>query len=105
MTVRRNLLTIKIPCSILVLIAAICFGSMQTAATAQTLPPAPADDTTAASSTAPATKVETPNNQNAEILKQLQEMRNRIQQLEEQLKAQSSSSSSAQQPSNLQNAS
>ncbi len=87
MTARKNLLVIKIPRSLLALIAAICVASITTGA--QTLAPAPADDATAVSGTAPAAKVETPNTQNAEILKELQEMRARIQQLEAQLKAES----------------
>src|SRR5258708_19245169 len=84
--------------------AAICFGSGQTTAIAQTLAPVPADDTTAASSRTPA-KVETPPSQNAEILKELQEMRARIQQLEAQLKAQSGGGAATPQPATSESAS
>src|SRR5258708_8291407 len=101
MTVRKNLLTIKISCSILALMAAMCLGS--TTATAQTLAPASADTT--AGSNASTAKVATPNNQNEEMLKQLQEMRARIQQLEEQLKAQSGGGAATPQPATSENAS
>ncbi len=101
MTVRKNLLTIKISCSILALMAAMCLGS--TTATAQTLAPASADTT--AGSNASTAKVATPNNQNEEILKQLQEMRVRIQQLEAQLKTQSGNGAATPQPATVENAS
>ncbi len=76
---------------------------MQATCAAQTV--AQADDTTPASSTTPTTRVETPNSQNAEILKELQQMRARIQQLEAQLKAQSASDTAMTQSAIVQNAS
>ena len=101
MKTTKGLFAIKIPCSVFALVAAICLGSAQTRAMAQSLAQTPAADTTNGSNASAATKVETPNTQNAEILKQLQEMRERIQQLEAQLKAQSGTG----QPAALQDAS
>jgi hypothetical protein len=91
----------KILCCILAVTAALCLGSTQTTAIAQTSVQASAADTTTGSSAS--VKVETPSNQNAEILKELQEMRARIQQLEAQLKAQSVANGT--QPAALQDAS
>jgi hypothetical protein len=102
MTIQKGLFTIKVTCSLLALVAAIFLGSAETSAMAQNLEQASAADTTAAPGVSPAPKVETPNTQNAEILKELQEMRARIQQLEAQLKAQSGASG---QPAALQDAS
>src|SRR5260370_29417421 len=85
----KRLFTMKIPCSILAVTAALCLGSTRTTAIAQTLVQAPAADTTAGPGVSPAARVDTPSNQNAEILKELQEMRARIQQLEAQLRARS----------------
>jgi putative OmpL-like beta-barrel porin-2 len=105
MTTRKGLFTMKIPCCILAVTAAMCLGFAQTTAIAQTLVQPSAADTTAGPGASPAPKVETPNNQNAEILKQLQEMRDRIQQLEAQLKTQSVASGTTSQPAVLQDAS
>jgi hypothetical protein len=98
MTTRKGLITMKIPCCILAVTAALCLGSAQTTVGAQTPEQTPTADTTAGSSTSSATKVETPNIQNTEILRQLQEMRDRIQQLETQLKAQSAATGTTNQP-------
>src|SRR5258708_5914292 len=102
MTTNR-LFPVTTPCSILSLIASTHLVFMQATCAAQTV--AQADDTTPASSTTPTTRVETPNSQNREIIKEPHEMRARIQQLEAQLKAQSASDTAMTQSAIVQNAS
>src|SRR6266446_4526814 len=88
MTITKELFTFSIPCGILTLIAATSLVFTETTCTAQTL--AQADDT---------------NGQHTEILKELQEMRARIQQLEAQLKTQSGGGAATPQSATSQSAS
>ncbi len=104
--------TIKIPCSVLALAAAFCFSAGPMKAFAQSVPPeqklvadSPAgSDVHAAGSS----NANNGNNANADLLKELQQMRARIEQLETQLKAQSGGapeSSSAQPAATVQSVS
>ncbi len=88
MTITKELFTFSTSCGVLALIAATCLVFTETTCTAQTLAQ---DDNTSS--------------QNIEILKELQEMRARIQQLEAQLKTQSGGGAATPQSATLQSAS
>ncbi len=91
-----------------VLLAAVCAVMSPMTTNAQAVGPIqqiPNDSSSSGVATAANPIVTTPSNSNAEILKELQEMRTRIQQLEAQLKTQSGGGATSEQPAAMKNAS
>jgi hypothetical protein len=91
MKAKKTLLTIKIPLAVIALTATLWLGAAKSAF-GQTVDQGKAgEDSPASPDVRPAgnTPVANPDNANAELLKELQQMRARIEQLESQIKAQS----------------
>jgi len=102
MNARKTLLNVKIPITFAVLAGFLWLGSGQLAlaqdAVQTVAGDSPADANARTAPPANTSGAAGPNNSNAELLKELEQMRARIQQLEDQLKAQNAAESSSRQP-------